>query len=106
MWRRPDSKARWRLEVDEPFEPGQVVVVSMPERALLLAGLVLHGLPWLGLVAGAVAGGALLGSDLGALAGAIAALVAVALMMPSLRRRVEAETAAALRIQRAGGASR
>lgn len=82
--------------------PGAVVNVRLPERAVLLAALVLHGLPWITLLAGAIAGGVVSRSDWGVLAGALLALGFLALMTPLVRRRIEAATLAALRVEPVG----
>ena len=72
----------WRLAPTAPLrirsalalQPNELVTVSIDRRQLLRGALMLHGLPWVGLLAGAVAGVASVGGDLGVLLGAIAGL--------------------------------
>jgi len=98
MWRRLRARQA-RLAVPTAVAPGAVVTVSLPERSLLLASCVLHGLPWVTLLAGATVGGVIFGSDWGVLAGASVALVSLAVFAPIVRRRVERATLAQLRVE-------
>jgi len=99
LWRRLGARQQARLAVPAPIIPGAVVNVSLPERAALFAALVLHGLPWATLLAGAILGGVVVRSDWGVLGGALLALGCLALLTPVLRRQVERATLAALRIE-------
>ena len=71
---------------------GERVVVALPDRYLLLASLLVHGLPLAGLLGGALVGFAALGSDLGAAAGAGGGAVIAVLLAPALRSRLERGT--------------
>ena len=73
------------LTTDLSLQPGEVVRLVMPTQRVLQGALLLHGLPWGGLVVGAAAGVAGLGGDLGCLLGAVAGL-ALGLF---LARRIE-----------------
>jgi sigma-E factor negative regulatory protein RseC len=75
-----------------PLAAGERVVVTLPDRYLLLVSLLVYGLPLAGLLGGAVAGLAALGSDLGAAAGAAAGAASVLLAAPALRARFERAT--------------
>jgi len=68
---------------------GTVVTVTLPDRFLLLAALLLYGVPLAMLLLGAVVGAAALGSDLGAAAGAAFAVLGALLAAPLLRGRIE-----------------
>jgi len=70
-WSPPAS-----LQVQDPgcHRPGDLVSVSLPNRHLFRGALLVHGLPWAGLLAGTVVGVASLGGDLGASLGAVAGL--------------------------------
>ena len=65
-----------RLHDAGRHHPGDLVTVSLKSRHALQGALLLHGLPWAGLLVGAAAGVAGLGGDLGALIGALAGLAA------------------------------
>jgi sigma-E factor negative regulatory protein RseC len=83
---------------------GERVVVTMPDRYLLLVSLILYGLPLMGLLGGALLGLALLGSDLGAAAGAAAGAASVLLAGPALRSRFERATLRHMRLLRSADA--
>jgi len=74
-WRWSPAGA-FPLTTDSSLEPGEVVRLVMPTQRVLQGALLLHGLPWGGLVAGAAAGVAGLGGDSGCLLGAVAGLAA------------------------------
>jgi sigma-E factor negative regulatory protein RseC len=74
------------------FAVGDRVVLTLPERYVLLASLLLYGLPLAALVLGAAVGGAFSGSDAGAALGAAAAVAVSLLAAPRLRRRLERRT--------------
>jgi positive regulator of sigma E activity len=78
---------------------GERVVVALPDRYLLLASLLVHGLPLAGLLAGALCGVAALGSDLGAAAGAAGGALLTVLAAPAVRSRVERGTVQRLRLR-------
>ncbi|HEX6997082.1 MAG TPA: SoxR reducing system RseC family protein [Gammaproteobacteria bacterium] len=100
LWGRPDaSRARLRTELE--LGVGDRVRVSMPHRYLLLAALLLHGLPLAGLLGGAVAGLAATGGDGGAVAGAVAGVALVVAGARRAARRVEALALRHLVLERA-----
>ncbi len=63
-----------RLHASGRHRPGDLVSVSLKSRHALHAALLVHGLPWAGLLVGAAAGVAGLGGDAGALIGALSGL--------------------------------
>ena len=77
---RRRAGAALRIRSPVALQPDDLVTLSIDRRHLLRGALVLHGLPWAGLVAGAVAGVASIGGDPGALLGALAGLAAGALL--------------------------
>ncbi|HEY8521241.1 MAG TPA: SoxR reducing system RseC family protein [Gammaproteobacteria bacterium] len=89
LWGRPGG-SRARLRTELALGVGDRVLVSMPHRYLLLAALLLHGLPLAGLLGGAVAGLAVTGGDGGAVAGAAAGVALVVVGARRAARRVEA----------------
>ncbi len=80
------------MRCERPFAVGDSVVVAVPDRYLLLASLLVYGLPLAGLLGGALAGFAALGSDLGAAVGASAGAATAMLIAPALRSSVEQGT--------------
>ena len=70
-WSPPSSL---RLRDSGRHRAGDLVSVSLRNRHVFRGALLMHGMPWAGLLAGTVAGVAMLGGDLGALFGAIAGL--------------------------------
>jgi positive regulator of sigma E activity len=71
---------------------GDSVVVALSDRQLLLASLLVHGLPLAALLAGALLGVAIVGSDAGGAGGAVAGVVAALVAAPRLRRHLERDT--------------
>lgn len=90
-WRMPRAQ-RMTFATERLLAVGDRVVVAVPDRYLLLASLLVYGLPLTGLLGGALAGLAALGSDLGAAAGACAGAATAMLAAPALRARVERGT--------------
>jgi positive regulator of sigma E activity len=91
-WRRLPDGVRLRLPVGGAAGVGTDVLVALPERYVLLSALLLHGLPWGALLAGAALGAYAVPGDLGAIAGAVLAAAGAVLLTPALRRRVERAT--------------
>jgi positive regulator of sigma E activity len=89
LWRRLPVKTHARLPSSAPLRVGTEVLVALPQRYVLLSALLLHGLPWVALLAGAAAGAYVAGHDLGAVAGAVLAVTFSIIMTPGLRRRLE-----------------
>ena len=69
LWRRA-AAPRARLPSSTALPVGASVLVALPQRYVLMSALLLHGLPWSGLLAGAAVGAYLSGHDLGTLIGA------------------------------------
>jgi sigma-E factor negative regulatory protein RseC len=92
LWYRVPRSERLTLAADTAFAVGAPVIVTLPDRLLLLGVLLVYGVPLVALLAGGVLGGALLQSDIGAVVGAVAALATAVLVAPVLRRRIEAAT--------------
>lgn len=89
LWRRLSDGPSLALRTRRSFAPGTRVAVSLPERFVLRTALLMHGVPWIGLLAGAALGAAAAGSDLGTVAGAVAGVVVALALTPGLRRRFE-----------------
>ena len=70
-WKPPSSL---RVRGSGRHRTGELVSVSLRYRQVFHATLLVHGLPWAGLLAGTVAGVMSLGGDPGALLGAVAGL--------------------------------
>lgn len=73
LWRWAPT-APLRLHTTVALQPEDRVTVTVDRRGVLLAALLLHGLPWLGLLTGALLGVWSLGGDLGTFLGALAGL--------------------------------
>lgn len=98
LWRRMPRAQRLELHCAKAVAVGDAVTVSLPAHYVLVAALMLYGVPLAGLLAGAL-GGALVGSsDLAVLLGAVAGVALASVAAPSLKRRVEAGTLAQLRL--------
>ena len=89
MWRRSTAAPRARLRTSTHLPVGTPVLVVLPQRYVLLAALLLHGLPWIALLLGAATGALVTGSDLGSLLAAVLAIAISLMMTPRLRRRLE-----------------
>jgi positive regulator of sigma E activity len=89
MWRRADTVGKARIPAGAGLPAGTPVLLSLPQRYVLLGSLVLHGLPWAALLVGAVGGVWLFGGDFGAAIGAAAGIGLAVLLTPRLRRRIE-----------------
>ena len=70
-WEPPTSL---RIRDTGRHRPGNLVSVSLRDRHVFHGTLLVHGLPWAGLLAGTVAGVMGIGGDVGALLGAVAGL--------------------------------
>jgi positive regulator of sigma E activity len=75
---------------------GTAVTVSFPDRHLLLAALLVYGLPLSALLGGALLGWVGVGTDLGTVAGAVIALAGAVVVARWLRRRLESVALRAL----------
>ena len=70
-WKPPSSL---RIRDTGRHRPGDLVSVSLQDRHVFHGTLLVHGLPWAGLLLGTVAGVLSVGGDPGALLGAAAGL--------------------------------
>jgi positive regulator of sigma E activity len=91
-WRRLPESVRLRVPAAGGARVGADVLVALPERYVLLGALLLHGLPWAALLAGAALGAYAVPGDVGAVAGAVLAAAVAGVSTPALRRRVERAT--------------
>lgn len=98
LWRLAPT-APLRVESSLVLEPDELVTISIDRRHLLRGALMLHGLPWAGLLVGAVAGVTTIGGDLGALLGAIGGLASGSI----LARRQQANWKISTVLTRPGG---
>ncbi|HUL81126.1 MAG TPA: SoxR reducing system RseC family protein [Gammaproteobacteria bacterium] len=83
---------------------GERVVVALPDRYLLLASLLVHGLPLAGLLGGALIGVAAFGSDVAAAVCAATGAATAVLAAPTLRSRLERGTLSRVQLRTAGDA--
>jgi sigma-E factor negative regulatory protein RseC len=96
LWKRLQATRLERLSTVGEFAPGTEVSVTLPERRVLAASLLLHGLPLAAILVGAALGAAFGHSDAATLTGAVAGIaVAVAAAKP-LGQRLERSTLARL----------
>ena len=86
IWRvSPASSLRVRS--NGQLQPGQLVTISLKRKDFLRGALLLHGLPWAGLVGGAALGALLRGGDLWVLVGAMIGLAGGLLAMRAIVAR-------------------
>jgi positive regulator of sigma E activity len=100
LWRRLKSARLDRLRVAGALDPGTEVSVTIPARRLLLASLLLYGLPLTAILAGAALGSAIQGSDTGTLVGALTGLAVAVAAFGLVRARLERATLAGLIVAR------
>jgi positive regulator of sigma E activity len=94
MWRFLPLVERTRFSGNSSFSPGLPVLVSLPQRYVLLTSVLLYGLPLAALLIGGLLGAAVAGGDdLGTLLGALGVLAASLFLSPRLRRALERATA-------------
>ena len=79
LWRWA-SPAPLRLHSSLTLQPEDLVTVTVDRRDVLLAALLLHGSPWIGLLAGAFLGVWSVGGDLGTFLGAVVGLAVGAML--------------------------
>jgi positive regulator of sigma E activity len=99
LWRRLQATRIEHLDAGGGFRPGARVSVALPERRVLLASLVVYGLPLIALLLGAAAGAAAFGTDLAVLAGAVAGVALALVASRPLGRRLERATLQRLEIR-------
>lgn len=91
-WFRQSNGSRLSLAAEADYEVGQHVLVELPARYILYGSALLHGLPWLLLLAGASVGALLGGSDLSCLGGAAAGLALAVAVVGRLQPRLRSAT--------------
>ena len=96
LWKRLQAARLDQLPVARRLEPGTEVTVSLPGHRVMLASILLHGVPLFAILAGAVGGSLVAGTDLGTLIGSVLALGIVIAGSRLMRRRLEEATLASL----------
>ena len=89
LWYRVSPHGELTLAASGTIPVGTTVAVTLPDRYVLAAAVLVYGWPLAALLAGGAAAAAAFGSDLAAAAGAGTALVAALLAASPLRRRLE-----------------
>jgi positive regulator of sigma E activity len=102
VWLRLPVAQRMSFDCSEPLAVGENVIVTLPDRYLLLASLVAHGLPLAALLAGAMAGFASTGGDAGAVLGALAGIAVALIAAPKLRTKLERSLLRRVELRAAG----
>lgn len=92
LWYRIEPRAELTLAANGSIPLGTTVAVTLPDRYVIAAAVLVYGWPLAALLAGAAVAAAAFGTDLAAAAGAAAALLAALLMAVPLRRRLERAT--------------
>ncbi len=94
------SQHRTELVLDGrmPVSLGEEVVVTMPASTVLRAALCVHGLPMVGLLAGAAVAAATGAGDLGCLVGAVIGLSSALWLLRRIQRRWYSDVAKGLRV--------
>jgi positive regulator of sigma E activity len=85
-------RAELTLAANGAMPIGTTVAVTLPDRYVLAAALLVYGWPLGALLAGGAAAAALFGSDFAAAAGAALGMLAALLAAAPLRRRLERAT--------------
>lgn len=98
LWRRLRATRLERLPAIQQLSPGTAVTVALPERSVLIASILLHGLPLAAILLGAAAGAAATATDSGTLLGALAGLAGTLAVFKPLCRRLERYTLAQLAV--------
>ena len=102
LWYRIRPRAELTLAASGTIPLGTTVAVTLPDRFVIAAAVLVYGWPLAALLAGAAVASTAFGSDLAAAAGAAAALVAALLLAVPLRRRLERATVRRLAVQAVG----
>jgi len=89
LWYRVSAHGELTLAASGSIPVRTTVAVTLPDRYVLAAAVLVYAWPLAALLAGGAAGAAVFGSDLAAAAGAGTALVAALLAALPLRRRLE-----------------
>jgi len=96
LWKRLQAARLEHLAVSGALAPGTEVTVALPGSRLLLASILVHGIPLTAILGGAAIGFLLTGTDFGTLIGAAGALAAVIAGFSFLRQRLEEVTLSSL----------
>jgi positive regulator of sigma E activity len=89
LWYRVSARSELTLAASGTIPVGTTVAVTLPDRYVLAAAVLVYGWPLAALLAGGAAAAAMFGSDLAAATGAVATLAAALLAASPLRRRLE-----------------
>jgi positive regulator of sigma E activity len=89
LWYRVSPRGELTLAASGTIPVGTTVAVTLPDRYVLAAAVLVYGWPLAALLAGGAAAAAAFGSDLAAATGAGTALIAALLAASPLRRRLE-----------------
>jgi positive regulator of sigma E activity len=100
LWYRAARREQLMLAASETLPVGTPVAVTLPDRYVLAAALLVYGWPLGAVLAGGAAAAALFRSDLAAAAGAAAAFLAALVAASPLRRRVERAAVRRLAVRR------
>lgn len=104
MWRLERRAEKLVIPAAGDLEPGDRVLVTLPDRYVLRGAMLLHGLPLAALLGGALVGAALGGSDAAAVAGAVLGVAAALGATPRLRARLERAVTRNLEVRRVSAA--
>ena len=102
LWYRVSPRGELTLAASGTIPVGTAVAVTLPDRYVLAAAVLVYGWPLAALLVGGAAAAAAFGSDLAAAAGAGTALVAALLAASPLRRRLERAALRHLAVQVVG----
>ena len=92
LWYRIRPRAELTLAASGTIPIGTTVAVTLPDRYVVAAAVLVYGWPLAALLAGGAVAAAVFGTDLAAAAGAATAVVAALLAASPLRRRLERAT--------------
>jgi len=101
LWYRVSAREQLTLAASGTIPVGTTVAVTLPDRYVIAAALLVYGWPLGALLAGGSAAAAVFGTDLAAAAGAAAGLAAALLAASPLRRRLERATVRRLAVRSA-----
>ena len=88
-WFRRPAVSRLSISTEGGYAVGQRVLVGLPARYVLYGAALMHGLPWLSLLAGASVGALWGGSDLSCFCGAAAGLTSSAAVVGRIQPRLQ-----------------
>jgi positive regulator of sigma E activity len=96
LWKRLQAARLDRLPVAMEMKPGTEVTVALAGRRVLLASVLLHGVPLAAILAGAAIGSLMTGTDTGTLIGSVCAIAVVVAGFRHWRDRLERATFSSL----------